>query len=180
VIVLGVDPGSLRTGYGVVESDGRRHRLVEQGALEPGRRLSLPEKLRHIHAGVTQLIARLAPDALAVEDVFHASNTRTALVLGHVRGVVLLAGAQAGLAVHEYPPATVKQQITGSGRAEKAQVAYMVTRLLELATPSAAGDATDALAVALCLACRPQAPGQPPSPLPCQPPSPAGRPHGDR
>jgi crossover junction endodeoxyribonuclease RuvC len=153
MIVLGVDPGSLRTGYGAVESDGRRHRLVEQGALAPGPRLSLPEKLRHIHQGVAGLIARLAPDALAVEDVFHAVNTRTALVLGHVRGVVLLAGAQAGLPVYEYPPATVKQQITGFGRAEKTQVAFMVTRMLELEAAVEAGDATDALAVALCLAC---------------------------
>ena len=153
MIVLGVDPGSVRTGYGAVESDGRRHRLLEQGALAPGQRLSLPEKLRHIHAGVAGLIARLGPDALAVEDVFHAVNTRTALVLGHVRGVVLLAGAQAGLPVYEYPPATVKQQITGFGRAEKSQVAFMVTRLLELETAAEASDATDALAVALCYAC---------------------------
>jgi len=153
MIVLGVDPGSVHTGYGAVESDGRRHRLLEQGALAPGQRLSLPEKLRHIHAGVAGLIARLGPDALAVEDVFHAANTRTALVLGHVRGVVLLAGAQAGLPVYEYPPATVKQQITGFGRAEKSQVAFMVTRLLELETAAEASDATDALAVALCYAC---------------------------
>jgi crossover junction endodeoxyribonuclease RuvC len=153
MIVLGVDPGSLRTGYGAVETDGRRHRMIEMGAIAPGPRLPLPEKLRHIHAGVTGLVARLRPDALAVEDVFHAANTRTALVLGHVRGVVLLAGAQAGLPVHEFPPATVKQQITGFGRAEKSQVAFMVTRMLELPTDAAAGDAADALAVALCLAC---------------------------
>ncbi len=153
MIVLGVDPGSLRTGYGAVETDGRRHRLVETGTLEPGARLTLPDKLRHIHAGLSALIDRLHPDALAVEDVFHAANTRTALVLGHVRGVVLLAGAQAGVPVHEYPPATVKQQITGSGRAEKTQVAFMVTRLLELTGRAAPGDATDALAVALCFAC---------------------------
>ncbi len=153
MIVLGVDPGSQRTGYGVVESDGKRHRLIEQGALCPGTRLSLPERLRHIHVGVAELIARLVPDVLAVEDVFHAVNTRTALVLGHVRGVVLLAGAQAGLPVHEYPPATVKQQITGFGRAEKSQVAFMVTRLLALDAAAEAGDATDALAVALCFAC---------------------------
>jgi crossover junction endodeoxyribonuclease RuvC len=153
MIVLGVDPGSLRTGFGVVETDGRRHRLVETGALAPGARSSLPEKLHHIHAGVAALIERTRPDVLAVEDVFHAANTRTALVLGHVRGVVLLAGAQAGLAVHEYPPATVKQQVTGYGRAEKSQVAFMVTRLLELPAAADPGDATDALAVALCFAC---------------------------
>jgi len=153
MIVLGVDPGSQRTGYGAVETDGRCHRLIEMGALAPGQRLALPDKLRHIHEGVAALIERLRPDVLAVEDVFHAANTRTALVLGHVRGVVLLAGARAGLAVHEYPPATVKQQITGFGRAEKSQVAFMVTRLLALETEAEPGDATDALAVALCFAC---------------------------
>ncbi len=154
MIVLGVDPGSLRTGYGVVESDGRRHRLIERGTLAPSPRISLPDKLRHIHDGVSGLIERLRPDALAVEDVFHAVNTRTALVLGHVRGVVLLAGAERGVPVHEYPPATVKQQITGFGRAEKGQVAFMVTRLLELGQDAEPGDATDALAVALCFACQ--------------------------
>src|SRR5512143_1705863 len=153
MIVLGVDPGSLRTGYGAVETDGRRHRLIETGALAPGARSTLPERLRHIHAGLEGLIARLHPNVLAVEDVFHAANVRTALVLGHVRGVVLLAGAEAGLPVHEYPPATVKQQVTGSGRAEKTQVAFMVTRMLQLPAPAAPGDATDALAVALCFAC---------------------------
>ena len=153
MLVLGVDPGSRRTGYGAVESDGRRHRLVEMGVLAPGVRFSLSERLRLIHDGIAALITRLRPDVLAVEDVFHATNTRTALVLGHVRGVVLLAGAEAGLPVHEYPPATVKLQVTGSGRAEKVQVAFMVARLLEQSAPSPAGDATDALAVALCFAC---------------------------
>jgi crossover junction endodeoxyribonuclease RuvC len=150
MIVLGVDPGSLRTGYGVVDTDGRRHRLVEKGTIAPPPRLSLPERLRLIHDGVASLISRLRPDALAVEDVFHAANTRTALVLGHVRGVVLLAGAEAGLPVHEFPPATVKQQITGFGRADKVQVAFMVARLLALPGDGEPGDAADALAVALC------------------------------
>jgi crossover junction endodeoxyribonuclease RuvC len=153
LIVLGVDPGSLHTGWGAVETDGRLHRQLEMGAIAPDRRLSLPAKLRAIHDGIAALIARLHPDALAVEDVFHAANTRTALVLGHVRGVVLLAGAAQGLPIHEYPPATVKQQLTGFGRAEKVQVAFMVTRLLELARGAEPGDATDALAVALCFAC---------------------------
>lgn len=152
MIILGVDPGSLRTGYGAIDTDGRRHRLLEKGAIGPARSLALPERLRLIHAGVAELIARLRPDVLAVEDVFHATNTRTALVLGHVRGVVLLAGAEARLPVHEFPPATVKQQITGFGRAEKAQVAFMVARLLGLPGEGEAGDASDALAVALCQA----------------------------
>ncbi len=153
MLILGVDPGSLRTGYGAVATDGRRHRLVEKGTIVSPRRASLPERLRHIHAGISAVIDRLRPDVLAVEDVFHAVNTRTALVLGHVRGVVLLASSEAGLAVHEFSPATVKQQVTGFGRAEKSQVAFMVTRILELPAPAEAGDASDALAVALCLAC---------------------------
>ena len=150
MVILGVDPGSQRTGWGAIDTDGRRHRLLEKGAIAPPPRSSLPERLRLIHAAVGGLIGRLRPDALAVEDVFHAVNTRTALVLGHVRGVVLLAGAQAGLPVHEFAPATVKQQITGFGRAEKAQVALMVARMLELPGDGEAGDAADALAVALC------------------------------
>ena len=153
MVILGVDPGSLRTGYGAIDTDGRRHRLIEKGHLASSPRLSLPSRLRLIHEGIRELIVRLQPDALAVEDVFHAANTRTALVLGHVRGVVLLAGAEAGLPVHEFPPATVKQQITGFGRAEKGQVAFMVTRMLELDADAEPGDATDALAVALCFAC---------------------------
>ena len=153
MLILGVAPGSLRTGYGAIDTDGRHPRLVEQGALVPPRRQPLAERLRHIHAGIAAVIQRLRPDLLAVEDVFHAANTRTALVLGHVRGVVLLAGAEAGLPVHEFPPATVKQQVTGFGRADKRQVAFMVARILEMPGPGEAGDAADALAVALCLAC---------------------------
>jgi len=153
MLILGVDPGSLRTGYGAVATDGRRHRLVESGAIATAARQPLAQRLERIHAGVSRIIARLEPDVLAVEDVFHAANTRTALVLGHVRGVVLLAGAQAGLLVHEFPPATIKQQVTGSGRADKRQVAFMVERMLHLESAGRPGDATDALAVALCLAC---------------------------
>jgi crossover junction endodeoxyribonuclease RuvC len=154
MILLGVDPGSLRTGWGAIDSDGRRHALLEAGVLAPPVRATLPEKLRFIHAGLCELIARLAPQAMAVEDVFHAQNTRSALVLGHVRGVALLAGAQAGLLVHAFPPATVKAQVAGFGRAEKHQVALMVSRLLGLERDAAAGDSSDALAVALCLACQ--------------------------
>jgi crossover junction endodeoxyribonuclease RuvC len=150
VIVLGVDPGSLRTGWGAIDTDGRRHRLLEMGTLAPPPQLPLPERLRAIHEGLAQVIGRLHPAALAVEDLFHAKSARSALVLGHVRGVVLLAGAQAGLPVFAFPPATVKVQVTGFGRAEKSQVALMVARLLGLPGEGEAGDAADALAVALC------------------------------
>ena len=150
MIVLGVDPGSLRTGWGAIDTDGRRHRLKGQGVIAPPARLPLPERLRLIHDGIASLIESLRPQVLAVEDSFHSVNTRTALVLGHVRGVVLLAGAEAGLVTSAFPPATVKAQITGFGRAEKRQVAFMVARLLELPGEAEAGDAADALAVALC------------------------------
>jgi crossover junction endodeoxyribonuclease RuvC len=150
MIILGVDPGSRRTGYGAIQTDGRRHRLVEMGTVVPPPRLELAGRLRCIHHEVSRAIARLRPDVLAVEDVFHAINARSALVLGHVRGVVLLCGAEAGLVVSAFPPATVKLQVTGFGQAEKHQVALMVARLLELAVDAPAGDATDALAVALC------------------------------
>lgn len=122
--------------------------------LAPAPRSPLPERLHAIHAGIRAIIERLRPEVLAVEDVFHAHNTRSALVLGHVRGVVLLAGAEAGLPVHAFAPAAVKHQITGVGRADKSQVALMVSRLLGMPGDGHAGDAADALAVALCLAHR--------------------------
>jgi crossover junction endodeoxyribonuclease RuvC len=150
LIILGVDPGSIRTGYGAIESNGRRHRLIEHGVLSPPRKADLPERLHFVHVGLAALITRLGPECLAVEDLFHAVNTRTAIVLAHVRGVILQAGAAARLPVYAFPPSTVKLQVTGFGQAEKAQVALMVTQLLELPATAPAGDATDALAVALC------------------------------
>ena len=153
-LIVGIDPGSQRTGFGVVRTDGRTHELCAQGVLSVSPRQALAERLRLLHSGVAELLQRWALDAMAVEDVFHAENTRSALVLGHVRGVVLLAGAQAGLPVLAFAPAAVKQQVTGYGRADKGQVAAMVTRLLRLPGPCVAGDASDALAVALCCAMR--------------------------
>jgi crossover junction endodeoxyribonuclease RuvC len=150
MITLGVDPGSRRTGWGVIQSDRRRHRLLDQGTLRLDPRQAFPQRLRHIHAGVTELLERFRPEALAVEDVFHAKGARASLLLGHVRGVILLAGAQAGVSIHEFAPATVKQQVTGFGRAEKHQVALMVARLLDVPGDGETGDAADALAVALC------------------------------
>jgi crossover junction endodeoxyribonuclease RuvC len=150
MVILGADPGSLRTGWGAIESDGRRDRLIEMGVIVPPPRAALDTRLRIIHEGMRVLITRLHAEVLAVEDVFHAANSRSALILGHVRGVVLLAGAQAGIPVSAFAPATVKEQVAGYGRADKAQVAYMVARLLGLESAGKAGDASDALAVALC------------------------------
>src|SRR5258707_8258429 len=139
MVILGVDPGSLRTGYGAIDTDGRRHQLIETGFIGPSRLLSLPERLRLIHAGLSDLIARLDPDVLAVEGVFHAANARSALVLGHVRGVVLLAGAPARLPLHQLSPPTAKQQITGVGPAGKGQGGFMGTPMLGLPRAGAAG-----------------------------------------
>lgn len=150
MIILGVDPGSMRTGWGAIRSDGRRHHLLDKGVLTPPSRAELPARLRYIHAGIAGIIARLEPDILAVEDVFHDKSARSALVLGHVRGVILLAGAEAGLHVQAFAPATVKLQVTGHGQAAKGQIAFMVARMLALSGDGEAGDAADALAVALC------------------------------
>jgi crossover junction endodeoxyribonuclease RuvC len=159
MLIVGVDPGSIRTGYGVIATDGRRHDFLEAGALVPPVGTELPERLRLIHAGLRALLLRLRPDALAVEDLFYAKSARSAIVLGHVRGIALLAGAEAGLRVLSYPPATVKMQVSGAGRAPKEQVALMVGHLLRLQHRIAAGDAADALAVALCAALLEAGPG---------------------
>jgi crossover junction endodeoxyribonuclease RuvC len=150
VIVLGVDPGTATTGYGVVSGDGSRPPvLVECGVIRTRPRDPLSDRLREIHEGVTELIARHRPDALVVEDVFYAKNVRTTVVLGHARGVVLLAGAQARIEVHEYPPAEIKKAVVGSGGATKEQVQFMLTRLLRLKAVPSPSDAADGVAAAL-------------------------------
>ena len=148
--IFGIDPGSLCTGFGCVESDGSRHRLVCCGGIKAPARAAFPERLHHIHSALVEILADCRPDAVAVESLFHAVNARSALQLGHARGVALLAAAQAGLAVAEYPPAEVKRAVVGYGRAEKQQVQHMVTLLLGLAEPPEPFDASDALAVAIC------------------------------
>ena len=148
--IFGIDPGSLRTGYGVVESDGRRHRLVVCGSFAPPRGAAFPEKLGAIHAALDALLTKYRPDCVAVEDVFHARNVRSALLLGHARGVALLAATQAGVPVISYTPAEIKRAVVGYGRAEKHQVQGMVKLLLGLAAAPSPHDAADALAVAIC------------------------------
>lgn len=148
--VLGIDPGTAVTGYGVVTADGRTTTLVECGVIRTNAKDPLPARLENIHAGVQELIARHQPDALAVEAVFYARNVRTTIVLGHARGVILLAGQQAGLVIHEFPPAEIKKAITGTGAATKQQVQFMVAKLLRLKSPPQPADAADGVAAALC------------------------------
>ena len=148
--VFGIDPGSVRTGYGCVETDGRRHVLVVCGAIAPPARASFPERLRVIHADLTRLLRESRPDAVALENLFHASNVRSALKLGHARGVAMLAAVECGIPVLEYTPAEIKRAVVGYGRAEKAQVQQMVKLLLGLERVPSPHDAADALAVAIC------------------------------
>jgi len=150
VIVLGIDPGTALTGYGVVSGEPfGALALVECGVIRTNPRDPLAVRLREIHEDVRALITRHAPAALSVEDVFYSRNVRTTVVLGHARGVILLAGEQAGLPVHEYPPAEIKKAVVGTGAATKDQVQFMVTRLLRLKHAPHPPDAADAVAVAL-------------------------------
>ena len=147
--VVGFDPGLNVTGYGVVDCDGPRVRLVEAGTVR-SKGESLEERLHTIHAGVSEVIAAFKPTAMAIEQVFsHARFPKTAILLGHARGVICLAGVQAGLAVHHYLPNRVKSTLTGSGHAAKEQMQAAVQRELALTTRPEPADAADALAVAL-------------------------------
>jgi crossover junction endodeoxyribonuclease RuvC len=150
MIVLGIDPGTALTGYGVVRGEPLGTlELVECGVIRTSARDALPVRLKEIYEDVRDLIERHRPDALAIEDVFYARNVRTTVVLGHARGVVLLASEQAGVSVHEYPPAEIKKCVVGTGAATKDQVQFMVTRLLRLRSAPHPSDAADGAAVAL-------------------------------
>ena len=148
--ILGVDPGSRVTGWGLVETDGWDLRFVAHGAIRTGEKSELPERLRRIAEALECLVAEHGPEAMAVEQVFTSNNARSALVLGHARGVVLLCGARAGVSLHEYTPMQVKSSVTGYGRAEKGQVQRAVATQLGLRELPKPLDASDALAVALC------------------------------
>ena len=152
--VLGIDPAAAGpTGYGVVESDGRRCRTLHYGALKVAdkiRKESAGAALEAIHSLICDLLQEFSPDALAVESIFSALNVKTALRLAEVRGVVLLAAAQHSVAVHSYAPRLIKSSVAGYGNADKRQVQMMVRTLLQMTETPEPSDAADALAVALC------------------------------
>lgn len=154
VRILGIDCGSRRTGFGVIDSDGRVHRLVSAGAIATSPKDPFPQRLSQIHTELLSLLRNHSPDAVAVEDIFHGSNVRSALKLAHVRGVALLLAADEGLPIGEYSPLEVKMSVVGYGRAEKAQVHMMVKSLLGICESLGSFDASDALAVAICHATR--------------------------
>ncbi|HWP03868.1 MAG TPA: crossover junction endodeoxyribonuclease RuvC [Gemmatimonadaceae bacterium] len=160
--VLGIDPGSAATGYGVVEAATERtvgtnalgatvlgYKLLECGVLRTPPRAELPARLRELHEGVSELIDRYRPDVVAVESVFYGRNARSALALGQARGIVLLAAAQRGREVRELPPAEIKKAVTGTGAATKEQVQYMLARLLNLREAPRPADASDGVAAAV-------------------------------
>ena len=148
--ILGIDPGTKATGFGAIDSDGNHSTLVEHGVIRPGPALPFPEKLRRIHEEIILTIERCRPQQVVVESLFYATNVKSALRLGHVRGVSLLAGVERGLPLFEYAPLEVKQAVVGYGRADKEQVQKMVAFLLEMDAPPEPHDAADALAIALC------------------------------
>ena len=158
MIVLGIDPGTAATGYGIIERDGSRLRLIDYGCLETLSTQQLPTRLLEIHRAVTELIVTHRPDQIGVERLFFNRNVQTAFAVGQARGVVLLAAAEHGLPVFEYGPHEVKMAVTGYGRADKTQVQRMVQMVLGMSKLPKPDDAADALAVAICLAhARPQA-----------------------
>jgi crossover junction endodeoxyribonuclease RuvC len=147
--VLGIDPGSHVTGYGVVEEDANGLRCVLHGEIKPVRGVSLPICLQTICGGIQEVIRQAAPEAMAIENIFFGKNVRSLIKQGHARGVAILAGADGGLPIYEYSPLEIKKAVVGYGRAEKGQVQMMVRAILklpELPPP----DAADALAVAIC------------------------------
>ena len=148
--IFGIDPGSERTGYGCIETDGSRHQLVTCGAITLPAFTSFPDKLLAIHTRLAVLLRDCRPNAVAIENLFFATNVRSALKLGHARGVAMLAAVEAGVPVIEYTPAEIKRAVVGYGRAEKHQVQQMVKLILGLSALPSPHDAADALAVAIC------------------------------
>ncbi|MGI8989955.1 MAG: crossover junction endodeoxyribonuclease RuvC [Bryobacteraceae bacterium] len=148
--VLGIDCGTERTGYGIIDSDGRAHRLVDAGVIRTSPKSPLEMRLMRIASELRDRISGFQPEVAAVEEVFYAVNVKTALKLSHVRGVALLAIAEAGVVLAEYSPLEVKVSVVGYGRAEKHQVQRMVASLLHLEAEFDSEDASDALAIAIC------------------------------
>ena len=148
--VMGIDPGSNCTGYGIVESASGVLKLIHCDTIKTQAKIGFPEKLKTIYEELISAIRRFQPDELSVEDLFFSVNAKSALKLGQARGVILLAGANENIPIAEYSPLEVKQSTVGYGRANKIQVQAMVRRLLNLKAAPISLDASDALAIAIC------------------------------
>jgi crossover junction endodeoxyribonuclease RuvC len=150
MIVLGIDPGTAITGYGLVREERDQALALAYGAITTPRDLPLPDRLKLLHRDLVAVIEQYRPDQAAVEQLFFNKNVRTALAVGHARGVILLTLAQANIPLYEYTPLEVKLAVTGNGRADKRQVQQMITLLLRLSKAPQPDDVADALAIALC------------------------------
>ncbi|MDD4767853.1 MAG: crossover junction endodeoxyribonuclease RuvC [Desulfotomaculaceae bacterium] len=150
MFIMGVDPGTAITGYGLVKYNGSRYSLVECGCIRTSPDTPMSERLHTIYRELTGIIGQYQPEQFAVEELFFNKNARTALAVGHARGVAMLAASSSGLPVFEYTPLQVKQAVTGFGRAAKEQVQYMVKTILALPEAPNPDDVADALAVAIC------------------------------
>lgn len=150
MIILGIDPGTAITGYGVIETQGNRLLLRDYGVIRTPAESALEQRLEQIYGATRCLIEKWHPQEAAIEELFFNKNTRTALAVGHARGVLMLAAVHAKLPISEYTPLQVKQAVVGYGRAEKHQVQYMVKMLLNMTAVAKPDDAADALAIAIC------------------------------
>lgn len=148
-LILGIDPGSRVTGYGIIKAERNRQEYITSGCIRTTDKATLPERLDVIFQGVTQIIDEFNPSELAIERIFMARSAESALKLGHARGVAMVAAVNQGLPVYEYEAKKVKQAVVGSGAASKSQVQHMVTTLLKL-NRKPQSDAADALAIAIC------------------------------
>jgi crossover junction endodeoxyribonuclease RuvC len=150
MIIMGIDPGFAITGYGIVKYEGNKFSVIDYGAITTESTMILPHRLLILNNRLEELIAKHKPDAIAVEELFFNKNIKTALTVGHGRGVAILAAAKSGVDVFEYTPLQVKQSVVGYGRAEKAQVQQMIKIILNLSAIPKPDDVADALAIAVC------------------------------
>lgn len=149
MIVLGIDPGIAIVGYGLVEKNGSNFKVIDYGVINTPKEETLPNRLKMVYDGVTYLIQKYKPDVMALEELFFQNNAKTAINVAQARGVTVLAGMEQCGKLYEYTPLQIKQALTGQGRAEKAQIQYMVKSILGLKSIPKPDDAADALAVAL-------------------------------
>ena len=150
MFIMGLDPGTAITGYGLIKYDGSRFSMIDCGCVRTSPEMPMSERLQIIYRELTDVIRQYKPEQFAIEELFFNKNARTALAVGHARGVAMLAASSAGLPVFEYTPLQVKQAVTGFGRAAKTQVQFMVKTILALPEAPAPDDVADALAVAIC------------------------------
>lgn len=148
--ILGIDPGTAITGYGIIDRQFQHYHVVDYGSIQTKAHVPMEERLSQIYEGTCWLIKKFQPDEMAVEELFFNRNVTTAITVGQARGVIILAAAQNGVKVSEYTPLQVKQAITGYGNAEKKQVQFMVQHILGLAKTPSPDDVADALAIAIC------------------------------